>query len=136
MEKLKFKTGDWCFFEFKLHQIKKMEGSNISEVSSGTIRTSGSDLSDRCYPLEMNIKIISESVSFWSKRFHQERIGLNHPDLHRELVRRWVELCDNKDNDDHLKELYEKLSQFGNSVLQKVNDLNFEEVEGIKLLRR
>lgn len=137
MKTLKFKQGEWCFCEFALQQVMETEGNRITGVSDGMFRHGGHDLSDRCYPLEMKVKQISDTVAYWSKEFHAlKNNALNHPDLNRELIRRWVELCDNRENENRLKELYDKLSEFGNSVIRRVRDLNFEEVEGVSLFRR
>ena len=137
MKTLKFKQGEWCFCEFTLQQVIETEENRITGVSDGMFRLGGYDLSDRCYPLEMNVKQISDIVAYWSKEFHAlKNNALNHPDLNRELIRRWVELCDNRDNEKRLKKLYDKLSEFGNSVVRRVRDLNFEEVEGVSLFRR
>ena len=137
MKNLKFKKEDWCFCEFKLQQIMETEENRITGVSDGMFRLESSDLSDRCYPLEMKVKQISDTVAYWSTEFHRlKNNSLNHPDLNRELIRRWVELCDNREDENRLKELYDKLSEFGNSVLRKVRDLNFAEVEGVSLFRR
>lgn len=137
MKNLKFKKGEWCFCEFKLQQVMETEDNKITSVSDGMLRLGSSDLSDRCYPLEMEVKQISDTVNYWSEEFHKIKInGLNHPDLNRELIQRWVDLCDNKGNADKMKELYESLSKFGNAVKQKCNDLGFETVEGVALLRR
>lgn len=137
MKTLKFKQGEWCFCEFALQQVMETEDNRITGVSDGMVRHSGYDLSDICYPLEMKVKQISDTVAYWSKEFHAlKNNALNHPDLNRELIRRWIELCDNRENENRLKELYDKLSEFGNSVVRRVRDLNFEEVEGISLLRR
>ena len=137
MGKLKFKKEDWCFCEFKLQQIMETEENRITSVSDGMFRLGSSDLSDRCYPLEMKVKQISDTVAHWSREFHNlENNSLNHPDLNRELIRRWVELCDNREDENRLEKLYAKLSEFGNSVLRKVRDLDFEEVDGVRLFRR
>ena len=137
MKTLKFKQGEWCFCEFALQQVMETEENRITGVSDGMFRHSGHDLSDMCYPLEMKVKQISDTVAYWSKEFHAlKNNALNHPDLNRELIRRWVELCDNRENENRLKELYDKLSEFGNSVIRRVRDLNFEEVEGVSLFRR
>lgn len=137
MKKQNFKKGDWLYFEFNLSQVKEVYKGKPSCVTNGYIRTGGSmgDLSDRCYPLDMDIKLISGAVDYWSKRFHAlEHNSLNHPDLHRELVRRWVEICDNKDDDKKVQELYDKLATFGNSVLKKVKEVKEDiSVEGVKL---
>lgn len=137
MESLKFKQGEWCFCEFVLQQVTETDENRITEVSDGMFNHGGYDLSYMCYPLEMKVKQISDTVAYWSKEFHAlKNNALNHPDLNRELIRRWVELCDNRENENRLKELYDKLSKFGNSVVRSVRDLNFEEVEGVSLFRR
>jgi hypothetical protein len=137
MKTLKFKQGEWCFCEFVLQQVIETEENRITAVSDGMFRLSSNDLSDRCYPLEMIIKIISDEVAYWSKEFHSLKINtLNYPDLNKELIRRWIELCDNRDNEKLLQELFDKLSNFCNSVVNKARDLNFEEVEGVSLFRK
>jgi hypothetical protein len=137
MKTLKYKQGEWCFCKFVLQQVIETEENRITGVSDGMFRHGGYDLSDRCYPLEMKVKQISDTVAYWSKEFHAlKNNALNHPDLNRELIRRWVELCNNRENENRLKELYDKLSEFGNSVVNRVIDLNFEEVEGVRLFRR
>ena len=137
MKNLKFKKGEWCFCEFKLQQVTETEENRIPGVSDGMFSLGSMDLSDRCYPLELDVKRISDTVAYWSTKFHElKNNALNHPDLNRELIRRWVELCDSRKDEICLKELYDSLSNFGNSVLRKVQDLNFEEVEGVKLFRR
>jgi len=137
MKNLKFKQGEWCFCEFKLQQVMETEENRITGVSDGMFRLCSNDLSDRCYPLELDVKQISDTVAYWSTKFHElKNNALNHPDLNRELIRRWVELCDNRKDKNRLKELYDKLSKFGNSVLRKVQDLDFKEVEGIHLFRK
>ena len=137
MKTLKFKQGEWCFCEFALQQIMETEENRITGVSDGMFRHGGYDLSDRCYPLEMKVKQISDTVAYWSKEFHKlKNNSLNHPDLNRELIRRWIELCDNRDDEKRLKELYDKLSEFGNSVVRRIRDLSHEEIEGVSLFRR
>ena len=137
MKKLKIQKGEWCFWEFKLHQIIETEENRITSVSDGVVMSSSSDLSDKCYPLEMDVKCISDTVAYWSTKFHElKNNSLNHPDLNRELIRRWAEMCDNRKDEKRLKELYDSLTKFGNSVLRKVQDLSFEEVEGVSLFRR
>ena len=116
---------DWCFCEFTLQKIIETEENRITGVSDGMFKLGGSDLSDRCYPLEMKVKQISDTVAYWSREFHRlKNNSLNHPELNIELIRRWVELCDNREDENRLNELYDKLYEFGNSVLRKVRDLN------------
>ena len=137
MEKLKIQKGEWCFCEFRLQQVIETEENRITSVSDGMFSLWGIDLSGRCYPLEMDVKCISDTVAYWSTEFHKlKNNSLNHPDLNRELIRRWAELCDNRKDENRLKKLYDSLNNFGMSVLRKVQDLSFEEVEGVSLFRR
>ena len=131
-----FRQFDWCFCEFKLQQIKEMKGNCITSVSDGNFSHGSSDLSDRCYPLEMKYKVISDEVAYWSKKLHDlDHNSLNYPDIHRALVDRWCEMCDNAD-DDKLQDLYTKLANFGNTIINKVRDTRSEYVDGVRIFGR
>ena len=45
-------------------------------------------------------------------------------------------MCENKDDEKKLQELYDSLDKFGNAVIKKVQELKYEEVEGVALFRR
>ena len=97
---LKFQKEDWVFCEFKLQQIMETKENRITEVSDGMFRMSGHDISDRCFPLTLSIKRVSDTAAYWSKQFHEAKCnGLNHPDLNRALISRWAEICENIDNE-------------------------------------
>ena len=111
MNKPKFKKGEWCFCEFILQQVTETNKDRITEVSDGYFTHGGHDLSDRCYPMEMRVKIISDDVNYWRNEFHRlKNNSLNHPDLNRKLIDMWVDMCENRNNQEKLKELYEKLN--------------------------
>jgi len=137
MKETRFKKGDWVFFcEFELKQIKETEESRITSVSNGSVSHGSYDLSDRCYPLEMTIKVISDEVEYFSRKFHSlKNNALNHPDLNRALVDRWVIMCENKNNEDQLKTLFKELSTFCNAILKGVEEISHTEIEGIKIFR-
>lgn len=98
---------------------------------------SSNDLSDRCFPLDLSIKRCSDAVAYWSKRIVElNNNSLNYPDLKRELINRWIIMCENKDDKDKLQELYDSLSKFGNAVIKRVNELKHEEIDGVALFRR
>ena len=131
-----FKKGDWCFCEFKLQQIMEMNGQKVTEVSDGMFRHSSSDLSDRCFPIDMTIKILSDNASYWMDRFHSLEVnGLNYPDLSRAIIGRWVELCLNKDDKEKIKELSTELSSFGNCVIEAVKNSSSTIIDGVSLFR-
>lgn len=136
MQQAKFKTGDWCFCEFELQQILETEENRVTEVSDGSFRMSGNNLSDRCFPLDLKIKRVSDYVSYWSDRFHKlNSNSLNYPDLNRELIQRWAEMCENINDEKVVTELYKRLETFGNSIVNKINELKYESVEGVRLFR-
>lgn len=129
-----FTGGDWCFCEFKLQQIQKMDGERITSVSDGYISLSGNDLSDKCFPLDMNFKTISDEFFYWHRKFHDlQNTALNYPDLHRELVSRWIEVCNRKDEEDFINESFSKLSNFYNEVINKVSELQNISVDGVSI---
>lgn len=137
MNKPKFNKGEWCFCEFELSQIVKTQENRITERTDGFFNHSSHDLSDRCFPLEMPIKRISDSVAYWSKTFHGLKFnGLNHPDLNRALISRWVEMCNASDDEEQLKILFKKLDEFGQEIQRKVSDLKHEQVAGVKIFSR
>ena len=136
MGELKFKKGDWCFCEFKLQQIQETQDNRITCVSDGMFSLSSNDLSNKCFPLDMKIKQISDTVDYWSNAFHNlNNNSLNYPDLNRALISKWIEMCENKENENLLKELYLQLNKFGKDVTTKVKNLSYEEIDGINLFR-
>lgn len=137
MEKPKFKKGDWCFCEFALRQVTETQDDRITEVSDGMCILGSHDLTDVCYPLEMKIKQISDNVAYWEDKFHElKNNALNHPGLNRELIKRWVELCDNRHDQQKLDKLYKSLYKFGSAVIRKIEDLRHEEIDGVNLFRQ
>lgn len=135
--KPKFEVGEWCFCEFKLQQIKSTKEDRITGVTDSMFELGGNDLTDRCFPLDLKIKRISDTVAYWSDSFHKLNApGLNYPDLNRYLISAWVDMCEAKDDDTKLKELNEALGEFGRKVLQRIDDLRYETIEGLKLFRQ
>ena len=129
-----FKQGDWVFCEFKLQRIKELREGGASTVSDGFVEMGGHDID--CYPLNMKIKVISDNVSAWSRELHALRNNsLNYPDIHRELLRRWVEMCDNADNEKKLDKMYDDLADFVNEIKRRVRNLATESVGDIRIFR-
>lgn len=133
-----FKVGDWCFCEFKLCQIGRMEGNKVIEITTGWVRMNSSDLSDRCFPMSLAVKTFSESVDAEYERLRKASKNLNFPDLHREYVRRWVDICDclMEDDIETANELFKEVVWFTDKVLEKVETLKDITVCGINILRK
>lgn len=136
MRNPKFKAGEWCFCEFTLQLVKKTEEDRITSVTDGYFELGSRDLTDRCFPLTINIKRISNHIEYYSKKLHEIKTGnLNHPDLNRELIRRWVEMCENSENNEFIQARYDANEKFYKDILNAIKNFSQAEVEGIRLLR-
>lgn len=124
-----FKVGDWVFYNFELSLISRMEGQKVTQIRNGTTETSGQDLTESCMPLEMQIKRISDGVDYWYKRILDIRANLNIPDIHRELVRQWVDLCTKKDPEFHA------MNDWCRGLIDAATSLREVEYNGIRILR-
>jgi hypothetical protein len=131
-----FKKGDWCFHEFQLKKIKEAEGGNVKSVTDGFFETSSNSLNDTCFPMTLEIKVVSDEFAFWEKRLRDEAKEIrNWPDLHRELVSRWAITCHMADDNEHVEEKFRELADFCNTILRKCRDIGHEEVEGIRIFK-
>jgi hypothetical protein len=132
----KFNRGDWVFCEFKLQQVKETREDCITSVTDGIMEHGSSDLSDRCFPLNMRIKLISGEVAYWDRKLHDLQCNsLNHPDLNRALIERWVEMCENTDDDKKLQKQYENLAKFCRAIIERVEDSRSNVIDGVKIFR-
>jgi len=107
--KKKLKMYDRVFYNFERHTINGMKGDRITSVSIGRTSISGFNLC--CYPDEPIIESISNRVRKLNDEFsYLQDSNINYRDFNRELVNRWCEMCENKDNSKELERLYESLS--------------------------
>jgi hypothetical protein len=135
MSRPKFKKGDWCFCEFKLQQVQEVTKGRVTEVSDGHFRHGGNDLSDRCAALTMRNKMISDDFKYWSDKLYAlNNNALNYPDLHRELVDRWVTVCGTT-TDAVCTQLLKDLSEFCEEVIKEVAGTKVVTVKGVRLFR-
>ncbi len=136
LTKLNIKVGEWCFCDFKLMQITEVRNNKITGVSDGIISMGGNS-TDRCYPLDMSVKQISDSVNCWSKKLHKTTInGINYPDINLKLISLWMEMCNARYMADELKFLYGELNRVGNLFDEAIRDMEDHTVGGIKLFRK
>ncbi len=135
--KHEFKVGELCFCEFKLQEIQEMENGKVTQVCDGTFVHYGSDLSDRCFPVDIKIKVISDIASYWSDRIHAlNNWSLNHPDIHRYIISKWVDMCNNYQDKAIVDKLGSELSDFCKKIIESVEDSKSLEVDGVKLFNR
>lgn len=81
-----FKVNDWCYCDFKLSQILRIEDGNINSVIDG-YTTSGGNYNGRCYPVTIDIKRISEEVDTIYDMIHKLKFNsLNFPEINYKLI--------------------------------------------------
>jgi len=132
-----FKKNDWCFSNFELCQIVEMEDGHISSVTTGSIRKSGWYLDDSCFPLDIRIKNISDTVHYYYKKLHElNRVNLNYPDIVRWLEAKWADLCRHKDDDKFIQKGYDEIQKFYRDIETSVSSIQEVQVNGISLIRR
>jgi hypothetical protein len=136
MEK-KFKVGDWCFYEFELHQIKEMDGAMVISVSNGnSTRFSNVDLTKDCFPLTIPIKLVSEEAMDRLNTISQAGGNrVNYPDLHTKVVSIWSEICNNIDNNEIAGRHKSELSQFTKVVIEEINKTKNTTVFGVEIYK-
>jgi len=133
--KTTYKVGDWVFCEFKLQQIEQVEDGRIVDVSDGYFSHGAYSLNDRCFPITLQNKMLSEYVASCSDRLHKEgNNSLNYPDIHNWLVNRWVDLCKTVVEDVSQK-LRKDIGVFTNTILNRCKELREETYEGVKIFR-
>ena len=131
-----FNVGDWVFCEFKLQIVKEVRQGHVSEVSDGMFAHCGWNLDDRCFPLTMRIKRISDEFEEWHSKLHREgNRNLNYPDILRWLVDKWCECCNDEQNDATIRRCFDELNAYGNELLAACGSLNAVSVGGHKVFR-
>lgn len=122
----------------QIKSIKKFnDGNSIQQVYDGTFNHSGSFLNDVCFPMDMNIKMISEHYKNYDKKLNAINDDNIIPNgtfskVYRTLVDKWVECCNDKDDVEKIKKHYSKLEEWyillisGTKGLRKIKIDNIE----------
>jgi hypothetical protein len=133
-----FKKGDWVFNDLVLKQIKSIDDGRIRCVTDGIFELSGYDLTDRTYPLTVDIKCISDTFKYYYDMLHRSGPrGLNFPDINRWLISKWVDACEyamsvGEDAEQEvITAIYDEVKDFAAKALEAKNI----SVEGVKLFR-
>src|SRR5258708_784432 len=84
------KVGDWVFCEFDLVEIREVAADGrVTMLADGMFERSVYDFRDRIFPLTRRGNRIVAHFQIASRDLHTMH-NLNFPDIHRELVARWV----------------------------------------------
>lgn len=131
----KWKTGDWCYCEHKLVQIKEMQGTNIVSISDGFSESYSSDWNDSCFPMTMKVKQISDAFENCYMQLNNQlgKLGGNYnfPDFHRYSVSLWRRAITQPDKD--WIKIFEK---WCDDVIEKAASLKDLKIDGIPLMRQ
>lgn len=136
IESHKFKLNDWIFSEFKLKQVKEMDGNKVTSVTDGYCISGYNNFNDQIFHMDIKIKNISDTYGDCYDRFSKlEFNSLNYPEIHSYFVDHWIKTCEGKDNDDFVKKQLDDIYDFTNRVCNAVDDILYMEVEGIRVCR-
>lgn len=104
-----WKAGDWCVFEMKVGQIKRVEDDGSAEFSDGSFATSGR-LRDRFRPLTLRNKSIAENFHIYYDRLRDinGEAGFNYPDIFTHFSNLMLKAIDGEDN----QQMYDEAQAF------------------------
>ena len=133
-----WKVGDWCFCEMVLQQIKEMDGDRVTSVTDSFFSMGGNSINDRCFPLDLLVKNISDRFVAFKNRIRAEewKANLNWPDISEWFIRKWRAACIEKDNPTRLAERIEEAQKFARDVVEEIRDIHRKYVDGVALVRR
>ena len=131
----KYKLNDWVFYNFKLVQITKIEGVNITGVSDGFFSTYGNYLNRNIVPLTLKNKTISDSFEELYNKIHSfPDLGWNYPDIHKCFIEQWMESCLTT-NEENRKLFYRIVENLYKELDKKQYELLKLECNGIRLFK-
>lgn len=120
--------GDWVVFDLRVGQIKKIHDGKYQEFSDGHIGTSGR-IADRCRPLTLRNKAITETVEYYYKSLKEidGETGFNYPDISNYFSQIALDAIDGEDH----KEMFSRAQAFVRAAR------DYERIiDGVRLFRR
>jgi hypothetical protein len=135
---VKFKQGEWVWYEHKLVQIKKITEGRVTEVTDGYISSGFHDLSDDCFPMDIRAKLVSEEYDASYKKLRKEagNLNLNYPDIHRLYVSEWKSVMEERHDDKAIADGYARLRAFEKEFTDAIERSQSAQVAGVSLFRR
>lgn len=128
--------GDRCFFEFKEAEVREAHKGCVKEVSDGYFVTSG-DLTDRCFPINHQARIISDFFRDEFERLHQHLPGqYNFPDFLRYASSEWSRAMVNQHQMVVAEDICLRFHSWCSDLIEIHEGLKNRKVGGVHLLRR
>ena len=119
--------GDWVFHEFTLGRIEEITDGKITKFVNGSFQVGGNSLF--VLPLTLVNKSISEQYDYYWREIRELKCGLNLPDIHRHLVKLWIDDCSLPVNSEH----YIKVREFYQEIRSAVLDKRLIQVQTVKV---
>lgn len=135
-QEITYKVGDWVFFDFELHQITRMDGDRVTGVTNGFLKGASNSFSDRVFPLDLRIKVISDNFLGQKEKLMAIRgANLNFPDIVRWLSSKWADTCREKDNTEVVNTAIRELDAFAREIRDACESLGDTEIGGVRIFR-
>lgn len=135
------KVGDWMFCDFELMQIKEMRDERITDVTDGFVTHGGRDFNNRCFPLTMCIKIISEEFKTWRDEIRKLGNHINMNSVDALLIDWWIECCYAEKFDiveqrnEFIGKWFINLKNLYDEIQSESNKMQNIEIHGFKLFK-
>ena len=126
-------VGDWAYKGYELVQVKEMDGTRVSDLTTGFIRMSSNDFSDRLFRQTLSNKQIAETIEIYYNRITQARGGcmLNHPDINRKFEEfAWRAMAAEPEGQEQ-KEIMEEAREVQQKCSERLQDAILIQVDGV-----
>tara|TARA_R110000772_G_scaffold44826_2_gene103026 strand:+ start:980 stop:1723 length:744 start_codon:yes stop_codon:yes gene_type:complete len=124
METPKWKVGDMCYFDYKVHYISDMWDDRVRGCMDDFGGSGSYDLRDRCFKITPHTMKCSNEILFqynWigdKEHLVPTEYIINYPDIHSTLISMWIDLIEGENN--------HKLHKYGNDIISAIDHENFD----------
>lgn len=108
-----FKQGEWILYNAEIYQIKSLKYGNIQSISDGSSNVAGNRLNESCVKLSCKRKRLSEGILFYKRTiFNYTDQRIIYSNIYKILMNFWLELMDNCHDDEKIKVIFNKVTDF------------------------
>lgn len=135
----KWNVGDWGYMDAMLVQVCEVREGRVVQVSDGVFITGGGDLGDRLFPQTLPIKRIADEIRYLADRVHRLGFnGMNFPDIRRHFNTLFFNAvrAHLAGGDEAATAICGKATSFFRKVESAVQDLRFQEIDGVRIFGR
>jgi hypothetical protein len=121
---MKFKKGDYVFYEFNICKIDDFDG-DIYSLDAGFGKYDGVHISEI---IELNLETTNISIYFSKLKDKIPLDMINYRKISRHLVELWLDFCKNEKSGNCIN-----AKNFMNKILDKYQEIKNTEIDGIKV---